>query len=154
MVSHLQGHFDQHQQLLDADPQRPALHGFGDVGPLHVLKAAQQLREEEPRGRVAIAPSSLTWPIAKRLRRCGGRVYLQSLGQLFASGDVGNVNGGAKSVQHLHFLQDVSAAGGTEDQQLPALMENQTFTFASWPQLTDTHSQTQKSTSCVTQVAF
>lgn len=64
-------------------------------------------------------------------------VYLQSLDQLFTVGDVGNVDGRAERVQHLHFMQDVSAAGGTDDQQLPALMENQIFIFISTQ--TDTH---------------
>lgn len=52
-------------------------------------------------------------------------VYLQSLHQLLSSGDVGNVNGCAEGVQHLHFVKDVSAAGGSDDQQLPTLRESQ-----------------------------
>lgn len=65
-------------------------------------------------------------------------VYLQSLNQLFPSGDVGNVDGCAESVQHLHFLKNVSATGGSDDQQLPTLRESDVQTC----QLTPTHTCT------------
>lgn len=42
-LSHLHGHFNQHEQLFYADPQILALHSFSYAGPLYVLKTAQQL---------------------------------------------------------------------------------------------------------------
>lgn len=42
-LSHLQGHFNQHEQLFYADPQTQALHRFSYAGPLCLLKTAQQL---------------------------------------------------------------------------------------------------------------
>lgn len=42
--AHLDRHFDQHQQLLDANPQALASHCFGNAAPLTFLKTAQQLR--------------------------------------------------------------------------------------------------------------
>lgn len=42
--------------------------------------------------------------------------YLQGLDQLLSARDVGNVDGGAESVQHLHFLEDVFATRGADDQ--------------------------------------
>lgn len=47
--------------------------------------------------------------------------HLQGVHQLLPSGDVGDVDGGAESVQHLHLLEDVPAAGRPDEQQLPAL---------------------------------
>lgn len=41
--SHLDSHFYQHEQLLDADPQALASHCLGNAGPLRLLKTAQQL---------------------------------------------------------------------------------------------------------------
>lgn len=42
-TSHLCSHFNQHEQLLDADPHSLVLHSFGYVGPFLLLEAAQQL---------------------------------------------------------------------------------------------------------------
>ena len=52
---------------------------------------------------------------------CVRACYLQGLHQLPSTGDVGDVDGGAEGVQHLHLLQDVLAARGPDDQQLTAL---------------------------------
>ena len=41
--SHLHGHFNQHEQLFNADPQILALHSFCYAGSLNVLKTPQQL---------------------------------------------------------------------------------------------------------------
>lgn len=49
-------------------------------------------------------------------------LYLQSLQQLLSCGNVGHVDGGAEGVKHLHFLQDVFAAGGPNDEKLAALV--------------------------------
>lgn len=46
-LSHLHGHFNQHEQLFYADPQILALHSFSYAGPLDVLKTAQQLWGED-----------------------------------------------------------------------------------------------------------
>lgn len=45
--SHLHRHFYQHEQLLNADPLALAPHCFGNVGPLSLLKTAQQLCGED-----------------------------------------------------------------------------------------------------------
>jgi hypothetical protein len=50
------------------------------------------------------------------------RLYLQSFQQLLSCGNVGHVDGGAEGVQHLHFLQDIFAAGGPDDKKLAALV--------------------------------
>lgn len=42
-LSHLNGHFNQHEQLFDADPQALTFHSFTYASPLYVLKTAQQL---------------------------------------------------------------------------------------------------------------
>lgn len=55
--------------------------------------------------------------------RTRGRQYLESVHQLLPGGDVGDVDGGAESVQHLHLLQHVLPAGGPDDEQLAALQE-------------------------------
>lgn len=57
--------------------------------------------------------------------------YLQGLDQLLPPGDVGDVDGGAEGVQHLHLLQHVLAAGGADDQQLAALRTMETHTDSS-----------------------
>lgn len=49
--------------------------------------------------------------------------YLQGLDQLLSARDVGNVDGGAESIQHLHFSEDVFTARGADDQQLATLKE-------------------------------
>lgn len=49
------------------------------------------------------------------------RPYLQGVHQLLPGGDVGDVDGGAEGVQHLHLLQHVLPAGSADDEQLPAL---------------------------------
>lgn len=49
--------------------------------------------------------------------------YLQGLNQLLSPRDVGNVDGCAESVQHLHFLEDVFTTRGADDQQLTTLKE-------------------------------
>lgn len=51
--------------------------------------------------------------------------YLQRLDQLLASRDVGDVDGGAESVQHLHLLEDVFPTRGADDQQLSTLKDEQ-----------------------------
>lgn len=56
------------------------------------------------------------------VRTCGCQ-YLESVHQLLPGGDVGDVDGGAESVQHLHLLQHVLPAGGPDDEQLAALRE-------------------------------
>ena len=56
--------------------------------------------------------------------------YLQGFDQLLSSGDVGNVDGGAESIQHLHFLEDVLTTRGADDQQLAALKETQNFSHS------------------------
>lgn len=54
-------------------------------------------------------------------------VYLQGLHQLLPPGDVGDVDGRAESVQHLHLLEDVLATRGADDQQLTTLTQRQTM---------------------------
>lgn len=49
--------------------------------------------------------------------------YLQGLAELPPTGDVGDVDGSAESVQHPHLLEDVFAAGGADDEQLATLKE-------------------------------
>lgn len=46
-LSHLHGHFNQHEQLFYADPQTLTFHSFTYAGPLYVLKTAQQLWGED-----------------------------------------------------------------------------------------------------------
>lgn len=49
-------------------------------------------------------------------------LYLQSFQQLLSRGDVGHVDGGAEGMKHLHFLKDIFAAGGPNDEKLAALV--------------------------------
>lgn len=49
--------------------------------------------------------------------------YLQGLAELLPCGDVGDADGCAESVQHPHFLENIFAAGGADDEQLAALVE-------------------------------
>lgn len=48
--------------------------------------------------------------------------HLQGFQQLLSCGDVGHVDGGAERVEHFHFLQDIFAASGPDDQKLAALI--------------------------------
>lgn len=47
IVSHLCRHFNQHQQLLNADPQALALYSFRYHGPFFLIETAQQLCKAE-----------------------------------------------------------------------------------------------------------
>lgn len=49
-------------------------------------------------------------------------LYLQSFQQLLSRGNVGHVDGGAEGMKHLHFLKDIFAAGGPNDEKLAALV--------------------------------
>lgn len=49
-------------------------------------------------------------------------LYLQSFQQLLSCGNVGHVDGGAEGMKHLHFLEDIFAAGGPDDEKLSALV--------------------------------
>lgn len=48
---------------------------------------------------------------------------------MLPGGDVGDMDGGAEGVQHLHLLQHVLPAGGADDEQLPALRQEETLCF-------------------------
>lgn len=51
----------------------------------------------------------------------GVSFYLQGLDQLLCPCDVGNVDGGAESIQHLHFMEDILTTRRADDQQLTTL---------------------------------
>lgn len=55
--------------------------------------------------------------------------YLQGLDELLPPRDVGDMDGCAESVQHPHFLKDVFAAGGANDEQLATLEKRITNTL-------------------------
>ena len=141
-VSHLQGHLDEHEEFLNADPNPLPLDLLANRGSLLLSETAKQLTHDTQcklttnaqKGCllymrvclcVCICLSVFVFVCVYMLGcmrvRVGVCGYLQGLHQVFSSGDVGDVDGGAKGVQHLHLLEDVLTAGGADDQQLTTL---------------------------------